>query len=425
MAETRQKQLKGKDLLSELRRHGKALVLFVSVCYGKYTKDRISIMASGVVYTTLISLVPFISFLVAFLSLFNVLQPFFAFITELFTAVFGTQAGGELVQLVERYSKNAGSLGVIGLVSFIFTAIQLINRVWAIVNQIYRTSPLRHTFLRRSASFITILIIGAILLGAYISVKSLLSDWMATMLGRPMFDNILIDIIRHMVPWMIAWLFIFLIIIAAPNTKVNMLSAVWGALSGTVAFALVNLVFSTLISKVLGYSVIYGSLAVVFLFLLWVYIMWVVIFVSVEVSYVHQYRPDKTSFKRPTSPAEQMANGINVMMVIGQNFKNGQGDTNIRQISEKLLMNDRELFNVLDLLVQKNFIIATNTGRTTYLPARPLDDLRIVDLVSGLYGEVYLEQNLDTVGDAIASQISEHGIKTLGNLSIYNLLERI
>jgi hypothetical protein len=48
-----------------------------------------------------------------------------------------------------------------------------------------------------------------------------------------------------------------------------------------------------------------------------------------------------------------------------------------------------------------------------------------VDLVSGLFGEVYLEQNLDTIGDSIASQINQKGIKTLGNLSIYNLLERV
>jgi uncharacterized BrkB/YihY/UPF0761 family membrane protein len=42
-------------------------VLFLEVWYGKFTKDRITILASGIVYTTLISIVPFVSFLVAFL----------------------------------------------------------------------------------------------------------------------------------------------------------------------------------------------------------------------------------------------------------------------------------------------------------------------------------------------------------------------
>jgi hypothetical protein len=49
----------------------------------------------------------------------------------------------------------------------------------------------------------------------------------------------------------------------------------------------------------------------------------------------------------------------------------------------------------------------------------------VVSLVEALYGKVYLEQNLDTIGDAIASQINSKGIKTLGNLSVANLVERV
>jgi hypothetical protein len=54
-----------------------------------------------------------------------------------------------------------------------------------------------------------------------------------------------------------------------------------------------------------------------------------------------------------------------------------------------------------------------------------LDDLKVIELVQVLYGEVYLEQNLDTIGDSIASQINARGIRTLGNLSVANLVERV
>ena len=419
------KTIKKKTKPPGINLKGKNLLEFIRVCYGNFARDKITIMASGVVYTTLISAVPFVSFLIAFLSLFNVLQPFFVFLTEIFVSIFGEDAGIELVTLLSRYTRNASSLGVVGLISFVITSMLLINKVWSVVNQIYRTSPTRQNLLKRSASFITILIVGALLLGSYISVKSLLNNWIATILGLPMFDNILFQFLRLLIPWMIAWLCLFLLVIAAPNARVNIGSAALGALVGTIGIGIVNQIFSRLIIKVFSYSVIYGSFAAVFLFLLWVYMVWVVIFAAVEVSYVHQYRPDRMSLKRPVSPAEQLANGVNVMIIIGQNFRTGKGDTKVRHIAEKLLMNDRQLFSVLDLLVEKQFIIATNTGRTAYLPARPLEDLKIVDLVSGLFGEVYLEQNLDTIGDAIASQINQKGIKTLGNLSIYNLLERV
>lgn len=401
------------------------LVLFLEVWYGKFTKDRITILASGIVYTTLISIVPFVSFLVAFLSLFNLLQPFYDTIAEIFTSIFGETAGGQLATMIEGYSKNASGLGVFGLISFIVTSILLINKVWAIVNQLYRSSATSTNVVKRSVGFLTALIIGAILLGAYFGAKSLLSTWIARILGWNILDNTFMAIIRILLPWVIGWLFLFLMIMVAPNAKVNPPSAAIGALVGTVGMYAVNALFSTLISRILGYSVIYGSFAAVFLFLLWVYMIWVVILGAVEVSYVHQYQPDKGTIAKPISPAEQLANGVNVMMVIGQTYRNGRGETRIRDITERLLMNERQLFGVLDLLVEMNFIIPTNPTRTAYVPARPLEDLKVVDLVEALFGEVYLEQNLDTIGDAIATQVNANGIKTLGKLSVANLVERV
>ena len=403
----------------------KRLTTFVEVWYGKFSKDRITILASGIVYTTLISIVPFISFLVAFLSLFDVLQPFYTMLAEIFTSIFGTVAGGQLARMIEGYSSNASGLGAIGLVSFIITSILLIHKVWDVVNQLYRSASSNMNVVKRSVGFLSVLLIGAILLGAYISVKSLLSTWTAKALGWDIFDNTFMVVLKLVGPWIIGWLFLFLMIMVAPNAKVNTASAVLGALVGTVGMYGVNALFSSLISKILSYSVIYGSFAAVFLFLLWVYMIWVVILGAVEVSYVHQYQPEKGTLVKPVSPAEQLANGVNVMMVIGQKYRNGGGETKIRDITDRLLMNERQLFAVLDLLVEKNFIIATNPTRTAYVPARPLEDLKVVQLVGALYGEVYLEQNLDTIGDSIASQINSKGIKTLGALSVSNLVERV
>lgn len=403
----------------------KRLLIFLEVWYGKFSKDRITLLASGIVYTTLISIVPFISFLVAFLSVFNMLQPFYLLVADIFTSIFGEIAGGQLARMIEGYSKNASGLGVFGLMSFIITSILLINKVWAIVNQLYRAAPSGVNVVKRSAVFLTTLLVGAILLGAYIGAKSLLSTWVARILGWDILDNTLVMLLRVVAPWIIGWIFLFFMIMAAPNAKVNPTSAAIGGIVGTVGMYGVNALFSSLISRILGYSVIYGSFAAIFLFLLWVYMIWVVILGAVEVSYVHQYQPDKSALAKPISPAEQLANGVNVMMVIGQKYRNGGGETRIRDITDRLLMNERQLFAVLDLLVEMHFIIPTNPTRTAYVPARPLEDLRVVELVSALFGEVYLEQNLDTIGDAIATQVSAKGIKTLGNLNVANLVERV
>ena len=86
-------------------------------------RDNISIMASGMVYSTLIAVIPCLTFLTAFLSVFGVLQPFMNLIAMLFEDTFGANTGHELVSYIQQFSSNAMSLGVIGLISFIITGI--------------------------------------------------------------------------------------------------------------------------------------------------------------------------------------------------------------------------------------------------------------------------------------------------------------
>ena len=391
----------------------KRLIKFLQVWYKKFSSDRITILASGIVYTTLISIIPFVSFLVAFLSTFDLLRPFFNLINELFTTIFGDVAGGQLAMMIEGYSKNASGLGVFGLISFTVTSILLINKVWSIVNQLYHSATPNMNVVRRSVVFLSTLVVGAILLGAYFSVKSLMSNWSMTLLGWDLYNRTIIRVVKFFAPWVIGWLFLFFMIKVAPNAKVNPISAAIGALVGSVGMYIVNILFSTIITQILNYSVIYGSFAALFFFLLWVHILWVVIFGAVEVSYVHQYQPEKEALVKPISPAEQLANGINVMMIIGQKYRDGDGPTKIRDITDRLLMNEQQLYAVLELLVSMGYVLPTNSSLSSYVPARPLEDLKVVELVNSLYGEIYLEQSLETIGDSIATQTSSNGIKTL------------
>ena len=339
--------------------------------------------------------------------------------------MFGESAGGQLVDMISNYSTNARSLGAVGLISFGITSILLINKIWAVVNHIYRSSGKTHGVMKRTIGFVSILLLGVIFIASYISMKSLFSNWVLQILEWEVYSTFVKFFLQYIGPWIIAWLFIFTTIMIAPESKVSSLSASIGALIATIGMYIINLIFSSLVNILFGLSVIYGSFAVVFLFLLWIYFIWIVILLGVEVSYIHQYRPDKTSISHPISPAEQMANGINVMMVIGANYKDGKGNTTIKDITERLLMNEKQLFSILELLERKKYILSTNPLGTSFIPGQPLENLKVVDLAEALYGKVYLEQNLDTVGDALSSQIHIKGIKTLGNLSIAHLLERV
>jgi membrane protein len=386
--------------------------------------DNIFQSASSMVYSTLMALVPGLAFLFTFFGAFGVLQPVIGFLADWFTDMFGPAAGTQMLTLIEQYTSNATSLGVVGLVSFLVTMLFLINKVWTVINQLFRTSQDRNQ-LKRFAGFVTFLIVASLLAAAYVSVQSLMNTWYSRMLGVSVEGwSKLVGLVA---PLLIVWAIIFMLEYFVPNIKVHGSSAAIGALIGMSLTMLFGRLMSKLTGMATNLSVIYGSVAAVFLFLFWCYYFWTVVFWCVEFTYVHQFRPDKQVYKGlPQSPALQLTEGANIMMLIGSNFRSGKGATTTKEIIERLAIPENRLFGFLELLSRLDFITPTNNGHTEFIPKKPLEDMKVLDLVSSLYGlENISSDEQDTAGHAIALQVKEHGIASLGSLTVENLLQRV
>ncbi len=407
----------------------KRLRAFFSSVLRQAMKDNFLNSASGLVYSTLLAIVPAATFLFTFFNAFGVMEPLVNFLSQWFTELAGEEAGGQLMILLTQYTRNATSLGIVGLISFLITMVLLINKVWIVINRIYRSSR-SHNALKRFAGYITFLIVATLLLAAYVSAQSILTSWYLNLIGVTLGRwSVAVEAIAP--PSFIVALVIFLLIYLVPNTRVRIDSAILG---GSIAGLLVINVFSKLTSLLTTmasrFSVIYGSFAAIFLFLFFCYVFWATVFFSVELAYVHQFRPDVSSFRGlpPQSPALQLSEGTNIMMLIGSNFREGRGGaTSTKELLDRLAIPYNRLQGFLGLLTQLQFITPpTNSSQTSYIPKQPLDTLRLQDLIKGLYGmETMDEVEHDTAGEAVAEQVQDRGIAALGNLTIEQLLQRI
>ncbi len=391
-------------------------VLFSQMVIRNFTRDNCFILASSVVYSTLISAIPFLAFIIAMLTAFgafNIAQEVFL---EFFAEQFGTDAGQGMIEMLDGFIENAGNLGVVGLVSFLITSVILINRVWVTINQIYHTSMNRNQ-VARFAQFITVLIVSTLLLSAYFSVNALMSKFLSQFFAFGLFMQIL----GLIGPWVIIFLVFFLLIFAIPNTKVKWSSAAIGAAVGTLAFQMANTLFNNVVLKVLNYSLIYGSLATLLIGLIWMYLWWVIIFGAVEIAYVHQYRPDEKRHKGLVHPpAEQIAYGFDILHALSVHFKEGRGAMSMRDLGLKLKIPDRALYTYLELLEQEGFIIRMERSGRHFIPARPLDDLRIVDAARIIYGEQKKRSGL-SAGERLSEEMLKLGISKMGSRSINDL----
>jgi membrane protein len=411
-------------LLENVRRNLSHAGQFVARVIRQSMRDNILTSASGLVYSTLLAIVPAVTFLFTFFNLFGVLEPLIGFISQWLVDFVGQESGIELMSMLNHYTRNATSLGVVGLVSFLVTMVLLINKAWSVINRLFRSSRSQNP-VKRFAGFVTFLIVASLLLAAYVSMESVLSSWYFNLLGIPIGRGTYL--LRKFAPTATLLLVLFLLIYLVPNAKVNLSSALLGSISGTVIITIFSKFSSLLTNMAANFSVIYGSFAAVFLFLFFCYVFWATVFFSVELAYVHQFRPEATRYTGlPQSPALQLSQGTNIMMLIGSNFRDGKGETTIKEMLERLAIPFDRLQGFLQLLTHLNFITPTNNSHTSYIPKQPLEQLRLQELVTALYGLESIEEiERDTAGEAVSRQVEEQGISSLGTLTIDNLLQRV
>ncbi len=402
-----------------LRLHANLLVL----AYQNGMRENIFSTASSLTYSTLMALVPGFAFYSAFFGAFGVLSAFISSLEGALSEAFGSEIASQFVNWIATNSRNALSLGVVGLLSFFWTMTLLLNKIWIEINRIYHTS-MRMSFSKRLTHIATFIALSLILGGLYLSLQGKMLWYGKVLRIQTLFS---MKVVVGCVRFSIFFLGMFLIIRCVPSTKVRLLSSLLAALYAAIGFFVSNSILSGLTSLVANYSVLYGSLAAVFLILFRVYVIWMIALWCVEFAYVHQFRPDEQEFRGlPVSPAMQLSDGINIMMLIGSNFRDGKGGTTTAEMVSRLAIPGYRLYGFLDLLESLRFIQPITTNKRSYTVARPLGDLRIFQLANALYGLDSLgPDDKDTAGEAVAKAVRDEGVESLGDLTVENLLERV
>ena len=177
------------------------------------------------------------------------------------------------------------SIAFISALVLIYAAVSMLVEVERAFNAVYR-APSGRPWGRRLLLYWTILTLGTLLLAATFAagdlLKSTIEGWLGTGGG----------LIAFPVTVAISSVMLFVLYIAVPNTRVHVRPAVVGAVVAAVLWELGKWAFRGYIGFSTGYARLWGSMALLPLFLLWVYITWIVVLFGIQVSYTLQYAAD-------------------------------------------------------------------------------------------------------------------------------------
>ncbi len=252
-------------------------------------RGEINLRAMGLVYTTLLSLIPLLAFSFAILKLFGGHRDLEPIVYEFFRPV-GGAAATELTRRVVQFANHvsSGIVGSLGFALLAWTLVGTIKKVEDSFNFLWHVDQPR-SFARRIAEYTTLLIAGPVLLVGFISLSHSALD------SAPVQEVARWPLLQHLrgtgillAPYVMVTAFFTAAYMMIPNTRVNWRAAVTGAVVAGVLWAAVGKMFTAFVVYSTRLTIVYAGFAFVVAALLWTYFGWLILLAGAQLSFYVQ-----------------------------------------------------------------------------------------------------------------------------------------
>ena len=246
---------------------------FSRFIWQRFVDDKCFETAGALSYTTLISLVPLVVAVFAMFSVFPVFQPARDMLLDFVFSNFVPAAGQKVQATLLSFASNASKLTGISILVMLFSAVSMMISIEDRLNRIWRVHQPRGWGSRlllywAALTLGPILVVGGIAVTSYVTAMPLLAGaYQQFGIAQRLFG---------VLPFVVTFVTLWLMYAVVPNCRVSRTDAAIGALLGAVLFEVARWGFTWFVGSAQSYQQIYGVLATIPIFLLWIYLSWVI-----------------------------------------------------------------------------------------------------------------------------------------------------
>lgn len=398
-----------KELIPTLRRwlarvDRERLALFSGFLLKRFVDDRCFESAGALAYTTMFALVPFSAVVFGVMSAFPVFDQWSASLTEFIFANFVPVSARAVEQYLLGFAQSARELTASGVIALL---VSILVTMWSIeqaFNRIWRV-PSARPKLTRFLMYWTLLTLGTLLMVAAVAATSALFSIpsLAGVEASGFTERWL-----RLLPYVMELLAFTAAYWLIPHRTVPIRFALAGGLLATFLFEALKWVLAVYLRDA-SFKQLYGALAVIPIFLLWVYTSWLVVLLGASLA------ASLASFRYQPRALRLGAGAelYGVMRLLGR-FEEARRDglgLHLAQIKQREpSLTDEFLQDMMSSLCEMNIIQRGESG--AWLLSRDLDTVSLGELYEGLAlriptTDVCLPSRQDAIGRASTSAL-EH-----------------
>ena len=240
----------------------------------RFREDRLALTAGSLTFTSVISLVPLATVMLALFSAFPIFSTLQDTLQRFFIAnVFPDMIAKPVLDAITQFSSRASRLGIVGLVALLVSAIALMLTIDLALNAIWRVRKPRPIG-QRVLVYWSAVTLGPLLLGVSLTATSYAVS-AARGYGGLMPHGL--GIVLAVLEFVLIAIGVAALFHYVPNTHVRWRHAFVGGVFVAIGFAGAKRLLALYFGTVPTYNMIYGAFATVPIFLVWIYLSWVIV----------------------------------------------------------------------------------------------------------------------------------------------------
>jgi membrane protein len=244
-------------------------------------KEQYAYQVSALTFSTLLAIVPLIAVSIYIAALMPLLNNVIQNLKLYIYTNFIPEAGNVVQHYLEQFVSHAVKLPLGGLIFLFITVGMLMLLVKNSMNDIWH-SPKHSTWLSSIINWIALvclpLLIGLSIFSSYYLLTLSWITYTINYLGIAFAISILIPLLINTIAFSMLYY-------VAPNCHVWFVDSLFGGMVAAVLFEIARMIFEYYIRAFANYDLIYGSLAIIPTFMIWVYISWSIIIFGSVVTY--------------------------------------------------------------------------------------------------------------------------------------------
>ncbi|MFO7838259.1 MAG: YhjD/YihY/BrkB family envelope integrity protein [Desulfosalsimonadaceae bacterium] len=403
--------------------------LRVLVVTGNGLRNQVILLrASALSYSTLLAIVPLLAIAFSMMKGLGVHSHIEHLLVNYLTA-----EQEEISNRIIEYISNTDfkALGAVGTGILIIAVLMMLSSVERTFNELWGVNRGRR-IARKISDYISVLIFGPLLIVlSTAALASLSSHTIVRSLSRyEVFEQFFV-LFHTILPHAGLWLAFTAIYVLMPNTRVRFFPAL---IAGVVCGSLWEVAFKLYTDFNIGvarYNTIYGTFAVLPIFIVWLYISWIIVLIGAQLSYsIQNFRSYQQELKSNAVSQEQREEmAVFVMARIVEQFQQGGAPMTIGALSGSLSFPVQLVREIIRRLHEEGLVHEVFAEEPCYQPAQSPALISVLDVcravryssaeenwqISDVSRYPVLQQLLFSVRSAEASELGESSLQELVN----------